>query len=170
MSPVRVILATTLLLALSGCATVPAPIGGTFGTLTPAEAGADGERVRWGGPIVATEPSSNGTCLEILAKPLTASARPVDDDRAFGRFLACRGGFADPAIFAPGREVTVVGRIAGRAERQLGGFSYEVTRIEAEAVHLWPRRMPVDPRCVDPWGRNSWHGPGWWGPRHPFWW
>lgn len=167
----RGILAISLLLVLSGCATVPAPIGGTFATRTPAEAGPDGERIRWGGPIVATEPGSETTCLEILAKPLGPNARPRDTDLADGRFLACRAGFIDPAIFAPGREVTVVGRVAGRAPRTLGGFAYEVPRVDIEAIHLWPQRVPFDPRCVDPWHRGPWYGPGWWGPRHPyFWW
>lgn len=152
------------------CATVPAPIGGDFAPSTPADAQADGTRVRWGGLIVATEPSASGTCLEVLSKPLGSGGRPQEGDLAHGRFLACQGGFADPAIFAPGREVTIVGSVAGRAERRLGGFSYEVTRIDATAIHLWPRRVPVDPRCTDPWGRSPWHGPGWWGPRHPFWW
>lgn len=169
--PLRQLALLAVLGVLSACATVPAPIGGSFGARTPADLGPDGERVRWGGPIVATEPAATETCLEILAKPLGANARPLDADRALGRFLACQRGFVDPAIFAPGREVTVVGRVAGRAPRTLGGFGYEVPRLEIEAIHLWPRRMPIDPRCVDPWYRGPWHPhPLWWGPRFPYWW
>jgi outer membrane lipoprotein len=172
MTPIRRLVAITLGLALAGCASIPAPIGGSFGARTPADPGPDGERVRWGGPIVATEPGATETCLEVLARPLGPNARPNDTDRALGRFLACRGGFIDPAVFAAGREVTVVGRVVGRAPRTLGGFSYDVPRVEAEAIHLWPRRVPFDPRCVDPWHRGPWPwpGPGWWGPRHPYWW
>jgi len=170
MKLIRFLVASILLLTLGGCATVPAPIGGAFGARTPADAGPDGERVRWGGPIVATEPGASSTCLEILAKPLGADARPTETDRAFGRFLACREGFIDPAIFAPGREVTVVGRVNGRAPRTLGGFAYEVPRVEVEAIHLWPRRAAFDSRCLDPWYRGPFYGPGWWGPRHPYWW
>lgn len=171
MNPIRSCLAAAALLALSGCATVPAPIGGSFGERTPADAGPDGERVRWGGPIVATEPGAAATCLEILAKPLGPNARPNETDRAYGRFLACSPGFIDPAIFAPGREVTVVGRVVGRAPRTLGGFAYEVPKLDADGIHLWPKRVPFDPRCVDPWHRSPWYGPGWWGPRHPhLWW
>ena len=49
----------------------------------------------------------------MIATRLTAHGRPywaADDTN--GRFIACRTGFYDPAVFQVNREVTFTGRIA----------------------------------------------------------
>jgi outer membrane lipoprotein len=150
------------LLVPSACARPPGGLRGSFAPVAPRDAlerGSVGERVRWGGKIVSTNPGKDSTCFEILSKPLDRQARPVDTDETFGRFVACAAGFYDPAVYAPGREVTVVGTLAAPTSRQVGEYEYRYPVVQAETVHLWPRRR--DYVVYDPW-----HDP-WWGP--PFW-
>ena len=89
--------------ALAACATQPRPLQGEFNPITPRDAAqqeSTGAVVRWGGRIVQVEPRENRTCFEIISTRLTASGRPywAEDDTG-GRFIACRDGFYDPAIF-----------------------------------------------------------------------
>lgn len=135
-------------LALAGCATVPAPLQGQFSTLSPHDAAASGQAgaaVRWGGRIVRTEPLADRTCFEIVSTRLDYNTRPywAQDDTG-GRFLACRTGFYDPAIFEAGREVTVTGTIDGYESRPVGQYEYRFPRVAAEVVYLWPVRERVD--------------------------
>src|SRR5690606_17660658 len=108
---------------LAGCATAPKPLRGEYGNLLPQDAAmaqADGI-VRWGGNIVSVAPAADRTCIEILGRELSEAARPrLTPDESAGRFIACRAGFYDPAIFAPEREVTVTGRIEGYETRRIG--------------------------------------------------
>jgi outer membrane lipoprotein len=162
-----------LLVLWSACARPPAALRGTFPPLGVRDAqqeGQVGERVRWGGQIVATHPANDETCLEVVAKPLDREAHPMRTDQSDGRFLACAPGFYDPEVYAPGREVTVVGTVAGSEMRRVGGYQYRSPRLNAETVYLWPR---IDPRAAyaypypyydDPFW-DPWWGPGW-GP----WW
>src|SRR5262245_47933943 len=102
------------LVLLAACARVPPRLQGVFPPTTVTEAqqpGTVGERVRWGGEIVSTTPATGDTCFEIVSKPLNRNARPLDADESAGRFVACAPGFFDPTIYAPGREVTVVGTV-----------------------------------------------------------
>ena len=152
------------LLVLSGCATAPAPLRGEFSALTPAEASRNqvtGERVRWGGTIVGTDPRAEETCFEVLGRPLSDTGRPRRTDAGAGRFLACRGGFYDPAIFADGRELTVVGRVSGSETRPVGQYAYAYPRVDADVVFLWPERDERDVYYVGTMG--LWHRPYWAG-------
>ncbi|MCW5890318.1 MAG: Slp family lipoprotein [bacterium] len=134
----------SLLVALA-CARPPAALRGDYPRTTVAEAVADagGRReVRWGGELVATTPTGDRTCFEVVERPLDRAARPRGTDETSGRFLACAAGFYDPALWAPGREMTVVGRLDGTQTGAVGGATYRFPRVDAEAVHLWPIRDP----------------------------
>lgn len=134
--------------ALAGCATVPAPLQGQYGNVTPHDAAASGQRgipVRWGGRIVSTEPMADRTCFEIVSTSLDATGRPRwAADATGGRFIACRAGFYDPAIFQPDREVTITGVVDGHESRRIGEYDYRFPRVEADVVYLWPVRERVD--------------------------
>lgn len=157
---------SALVLLVAGCATVPEPLDGEFGSATPRQAGDEhvGERVRWGGSIVDTRPGESRTCIEILGRPLDAQARPgqgrADED---GRFLACREGFEDPAVFESGRDITVIGELTGFVEGRIGEFRYVYPRVDAETLYLW-----ADPtRVAHYYGPWWFHDPWWpWGPRY----
>jgi len=164
-------LTATLFLLVSGCATVPEPLDGDFTQLTPEQAGDPhvGQTVRWGGSIVDTRPGKQETCIEILARSLDERARPQGGNSDQGRFLACREGFEDPAVFESGRDLTVVGTLTGFVEGHIGEFRYVYPRVAAKPLFLWGEEQPVryyhDPWWYyDPWlpyGRFPWSYPRW---------
>ena len=134
-------------LVLGACATQPKPLQGQFTGLTPHDAviGSHiGTQVRWGGRIIRTEPRPDSTCFEIMSVRLNADGRPYGaSDDTYGRFIACRTGFYDPALFEPKREVTFTGRIEGYEERKVDGYVYRFPRMAADVVYLWPVRERV---------------------------
>ena len=135
---------TLLVLLLAGCATQPTPLQGAFATTTPDDAttgDSTGAMVRWGGRIVRTEPLANRTCFEVLSTRLDRYARPYwATDDVGSRFIACRTGFFDPALFQPNREVTFTGLIDGYENRRIGQYDYRFPRLAADVIYLWPIR------------------------------
>jgi len=129
---------------LAACATQPVPLQGEYVELSPRDAATGdqtGQVVRWGGRIVQTEPHDNRTCFEVISTRLDSSGRPYwATDDVGGRFIACRAGFYDPAVFEVNREVTFTGRIDGYDNRKIGGYDYRFPRVSADVVYLWPVR------------------------------
>ncbi|MGX5730105.1 Slp family lipoprotein [Pseudoxanthomonas beigongshangi] len=157
--------------ALAACATAPQPLQGTFTPVTPrdAVAGAQvGSQVRWGGRIIETKPGQDSTCFQLVSRPLNATGRPMESapDATDGRFVACRSGFYDPAVFAPGREVTFVGRISSYENTRIGEYDYRLPKMDADVVYLWPEVREVEVR-PSPFYDPFW-GP-YWGPRWGYW-
>ena len=139
------VLLATLLLA--GCVTVPAPLQGTYPPTLPAESaarGAPGDHVRWGGQVVGVHNGANESCFEIVGKVLGSDGRPLVHDRSEGRFIACRAGFYDPAVFKDGREVTIVGTVNRFDSHRIGDYDYRYPIVMADVVYLWPERKDVD--------------------------
>jgi len=143
---------------LAACASVPQPLRGEFSTMPPSAAIGSSETVRWGGRVIEVLSTSDESCVEVVGLPLDHSARPLDVDDEIGRFRACKPGFLDPAIFAPGREITVTGRVEGEVTRQLGEYTYRMPRVLADSVLLWPERVDAVHVHQDPF----YWGPGWW--------
>ena len=135
------LIATALL--LGGCATVPEPLKGDYPDVRVSEA-RDGrgieQTLRWGGDIISVEPQRDRTCFEVLQRPLDRSARPRTDAEPSGRFLACRQGFYDPAVFERGREITVVGQLNRLVDREIGDYIYTFPELDTRVVYLWPER------------------------------
>ncbi len=177
MKVIRLALPGIALAALlaSGCATVPEPLSGEFAPLTPEESGDQhvNQRVRWGGSIVDTRPGEAETCIEVLARSLDDRARPRSGDANQGRFLACRDGFKDPAVFESGRDITVIGTLTGFVEGRIGDFRYIYPRVSANTLFLWGEERPVHyyhgpmwyydpwwPYARGPWPHSRWHFSG----------
>lgn len=173
-----------LALALSGCvsafpreALVGVNRGLTVAELRAAPPGAHvNDRVVLGGEILTTTPRTGQTEIEVLARRLRSDDSPERSDRSPGRFLVRAAEFLDPAVFAPGRRITVLGTVAGEEQRPVGDLPYRYPAIASEAIRLWPRDPPVasyPAHLYDPywpyWGIYRHGGP--WGPwRHdPFW-
>lgn len=150
---------------LAGCATQPTPLRGDYLPITPQQAAAGeqaGATVRWGGRVIEVEPRTDHTCFTILSADLDASGRPyADHDGSSGRFLACRTGFYDPAVFETDREVTFTGRIDGYENRRVGEYDYRLPRVAAEVVYLWPEREDVRV-IMHPHPHPYWYPRGWW--------
>ncbi len=151
-----------LVLLASACAHPPAQLAkGPFADITVAQAQQQdpvGQRVRWGGSIVATNTNPDATCFEVVSRPLDAEARPRQTDQTEGRFIACAAGFYDPAVYASGRELTVVGTLRAATVGKIGQHDYRYPRVSAEHVHLWPQReVEWSPVYYRPWVDPFWY-------------
>lgn len=167
-------LVLTIVSFLTACASAPKPLQGQFSQITPRDSvttAQQGTTVRWGGQIIQTKPTQGKTCFEMLGTPLSASGRPNPDqpDANDGRFIACRTGFYDPAVFKPGRAVTFIGKVVGVDQTRIGEYDYKLPKIDADVVYLWPIVQQVDVIPVYPygpwgpyWGPYSPGPPGWW--------
>jgi outer membrane lipoprotein len=168
MNIVRLALPLLAATALAACATQPVPLRGQYSLITPAQAAdhdGTGSMVRWGGRIVEVEPKQERTCFEVISIPLAGDGRPLRaSDEVGGRFIACRNGFYDPALFEKDREVTFTGRIAGYETRKIGGYDYRFPMLAADVVYLWPERDRMDMARPMPYYYSPWWGPrwGWW--------
>jgi outer membrane lipoprotein len=161
MSLLRSSLIIASLTALAGCATAPKPLQGDYAATLPADSAATAQKVRWGGEILRVDTQARRSCFEVLARPLDASARPVRRDQNGGRFLACREGFYDPAVFEPGRQITVTGTLDGSERRKVGDYDYDYPRVAADVIYLWSE-LPAYARYPDPWiygGDPFWYRP-----------
>lgn len=98
-----------------------------------------GHAVLWGGMVIETRTFERHSEIEVLAFPLDRRQRPLPDGADLGRFMLLRHGFLDPDIFAPGRFVTVHGRITGERRGQIREAGYLWPELDADALHLWPR-------------------------------
>ena len=127
-----------------------------------------GERVRWGGTIVAVHNREQDTRIEVVGRGLGSQGKPRDGDATAGRFLAEIPGFLDPAVYAEGRKITVVGMLAEPETRLIGEFSYRFPVVRTRAHYLWPEEKPVrDPYYPGPWYYDPWYPYHW--PYHPYW-
>ena len=145
---IRVVILTLATALIAACVSQPQPLQGQFATITPRQAAdhdSTGAGVRWGGRIVEVEPGQNRTCFEMLATRLDVYGRPYwASDEVGGRFIACRSGFYDPALFQKNREVTFTGHVDGYENRRIGGYDYRFPHIAADVVYLWPVRERVN--------------------------
>lgn len=109
--------------------------------------------VRWGGSILTVTNHQNDTEIEILAKELDGSGKPVDGDETLGRFLTKVTGFIDPAIYAQGRMLTVFGLVDTALTRVIGEKPYAYPVIQAQTFYLWPKEPEyADPYYYPPYG------------------
>ncbi|GMV28872.1 MAG: hypothetical protein AMXMBFR59_09970 [Rhodanobacteraceae bacterium] len=163
MSVIRLSLLVALL-TMAGCATAPKPLQGEFAAAVPRDTAGSGQKVRWGGEIIRVVNAADRSCFEVLARPLDSRARPQRRDQSDGRFLACRNGFYDPAVFEAGREITVTGQLDGDELRKVGDYDYRYPRVAADVIYLWNERETVG--YTYPWFHDPfWYRP-WWGPSY----
>lgn len=132
-----------VVLSLCACASsVIVPDGVEVAPVGPAHVlergGHNEKRVVWGGQIVDVENLEDRTLLIVASYPLDRSDRPRWQQEPGVRFIAEQSGFLEPLTFAPGRFVTILGRVAGTEQRQVGQFDYRHPKINTEELHLWP--------------------------------
>jgi outer membrane lipoprotein len=175
----RFLAITVVALALSACTTIPEEIQGTYQEVSPArvEPGVFGSEVRWGGVILGSRNTDQGTCFEILSRSLDKYLRPELEDSTLGRFIACKAGFHDPIVFTKGREVTVTGRIQAIDTRKVDDFDYRYPVLAVDDLVLWEKRRIVmryrgyNGPFYGPWGGRGGYWGAWGGYpyyRHPF--
>jgi outer membrane lipoprotein len=140
-----VVLATAA--ATAGCATTPLDRTMPPPNQTVADIGLHlGREVTWGGLVVETTNFERYSEIEVLAFPLDRRSRPRPGQLDEGRFVVLRHGFLDPGIYAPGRFITVTGRINGDRRGHLRQAPYVWPELDATEILLWPtdfQRPPV---------------------------
>ena len=124
--------------------------------------GARGKTVLLGGTIVQTVPKPGSTEIEVVQKALDSSGAPRLTDRSEGRFLVVSERFLDPAVYSPGRDVTVAGEVADPQTRRLGEIDYRYPVVHAIELRLW--RPPGPSAYPYPYG---WPYDGWYR-RYPY--
>ena len=98
--------------------------------------------VRWGGTVIDVENEANETNLQILFYPLNYYGRPILNQPSSGRFITTSQQFLDPAIYANGTEITVVGNLQRTVEKQIGKKQVTIPVVEIEEHHIWPKYQP----------------------------
>lgn len=124
---------------------------------------APGVRVRWGGVIAKVSNTPHATWVQVIDRPLRHNGRPRRRLTNSGRFLARVPGFLDPALYAPGRKITVVGVFSGFEKDPIGAYLYNFPVVHTLSIYLW-RQRPATPYYYYsspwPWGWGGF-GPGW---------
>lgn len=92
----------------------------------------------WGGFIVETKPTEEGTLIEVVQNPIGRYGGVIDKDTSEGRFLALYRGRLDPLIYRKNRQLTVGGKLLGSVEKPLEGV-YPL--IEIKELHLWKEEV-----------------------------
>lgn len=132
-----------------------------------------GARVIVGGDILSIQPRPGVTEIELLTRRLRGDDSPEHTDRSPGRALFHTPEFLDPAVYAPGRRITVVGEVTGVEERKIGEVPYRYPVITAERIRLWPRDVLVAPGYYPyPWGYpyGPYYDPFYFRARRYWWW
>ena len=153
----RVILLVLTSVCLAGCMSVfpKEMLQGVDRSLTLAALRSDPDtyrqaRVVLAGEIIETRPKTGSSEIEVLSRPLGDGDAPRRTDHSDGRFLVLAPDFLDPAIYAPGRRVSVVGTVTGSEERPLGDQPYRYVVIRADQIYLWPRPVAGAPYPYPP--------------------
>ncbi|OGP84323.1 MAG: hypothetical protein A2Z08_08070 [Deltaproteobacteria bacterium RBG_16_54_11] len=102
-----------------------------------------GKTVLFGGDIIGAKNIQDKTVVAVLQRPLGRRGEPGAGDVSGGRFIVTTPGFLDPAIYSPGRKITVAGRVVGKEVRPLGEIAYTYPVIEKRELYLWPVEKPA---------------------------
>ncbi len=135
---------------LTACASSPFDMQGVNRGLTPQMAQSSdtyqGQKVVWGGIIIRTEVLKQLTQIEVLAFPVDQNGEPDRRATAQGRFLINQPGFLDPADYAAGRWISVLGEISHLHLGKVGEAKYTFPVVVAKQLHLWSDEAPSDSR------------------------
>jgi outer membrane lipoprotein len=96
-----------------------------------------GKNILVGGQILTTNARDGETWVEVLQKPLDWQNKPKDTDESYGRFLVRIPGFADPAIYAPGKKITLLGEVEGKRVQRLKEMDYGYPVLFPREHYLW---------------------------------
>jgi outer membrane lipoprotein len=140
-----VVLAMVIALLPAGCAHViskgvlqEVDTSVSFGQLLKDPEGYIGKTVLLGGDVIETQNLPDKTLVVVLQHPLGRRGEPTAGDVSEGRFIIQSPGFLDPAIYSPGRRLTVAGTVAGKEVRPLGEIEYTYPVIKERELYLWP--------------------------------
>jgi outer membrane lipoprotein len=114
----------------------------TFAQVSKTPDAYKGKTVLFGGDIIEAKNLPDKTQIVVLQRPLNRQGQPAAGDVSEGRFIIQTQGFLDPAIYGPGRKITVAGKVVGKDMRPLGEIQYTYPIIEKRELYLWPEEKP----------------------------
>ena len=126
-----------------------------------------GKRVLFGGVIVVARNLEHVTELKILQKNLESYGNLEAGDYSGGRFLFFSKGYLEPEIYASGRELIGVGKVAGQKSGKVGDYSYNFPIIEVEELHLLDD-MKLNYSNSAPYSWEPWYRPYFLGRNWPY--
>jgi outer membrane lipoprotein len=97
-----------------------------------------GRSVLLGGYVIETRNLPEKTLIMVLQSPLGYRKEPAPESSSKGRFIVSVAGFIDPAIYRPGRKVTIAGTISGKDVRLVGEVEYTYPVITKKEIYIWP--------------------------------
>jgi len=172
----KVFTSALLLLVLGGCAShVPEAVrldpGQVVSVARAQQQAAEvrGERVRWGGEILAVHNHRDVSDVVVLRRDLFNQGEPKPSGGEAKRFIARFQGFIDPAEYAREQRLTVVGRLDGNEVLPVGNYDYTHPVVRVEQSYRWEKFRPVP---EPPWFRDPFYcDPIFpWGYRRPYCW
>ncbi|MBI5048300.1 MAG: Slp family lipoprotein [Deltaproteobacteria bacterium] len=96
-----------------------------------------GTAVLLGGTILKTINMPDKTLIEVIQQPLNKRNMPTNPEASKGRFIILLKEFKDPAIYSPGRLITIAGEIVGSETKPLGETNYHYPLISPKELYLW---------------------------------
>jgi outer membrane lipoprotein len=144
MQRILILIGTLLTGLLSSCATTPDfNLNNVVKDVPPLQAEEHfnqyrGTKVLWGGVIINSTNTKDGTQFEIVAYPLNSHMKPQTDENTQGRFIAEYGHYLETTEYSPGRRVTVVGELTKTQQGKIGETVYTYPVVHIEQLFLWP--------------------------------
>lgn len=126
------------------CAAIPEfQLDSVDRTLFPVSAVANfpvqkGTRILWGGMIISSKNTKQGSLLEVLAYPLNKNHKPDTQTSPLGRFLIEHTEYLETVDYAAGRTVSVVGPLVEIRKGFIGEAEYQYPVLNGEQLFLWP--------------------------------
>ena len=137
-------------LLMAGCAAGISPgarsqitYGGPFQAVQAYPDGYVGKVVMWGGKIIETRILNGGTEITVLQTDLTSTGTIKEEAVSQGRFIVRSPSFLDPAIYAAGTWITVVGNVAGSESRLIGEMPYRYPVVGVMEMKQWAPKDDV---------------------------
>ena len=142
-----------VLFAVTSCATgiseqvrSQVTFAGSFAELKAAPQRFHNETALLGGKIIEVGVADQVTEIIVLQLPLNRREQPVDKDQSQGRFIVRSSQFLDPAIYAAGTLVTVVGRVSAGQIRAIGQMDYLYPVLDLVELKKWSAQELQSPR------------------------
>jgi outer membrane lipoprotein len=128
----------------------------------------------FGGVIVGTKLTQEGSRLEALQVPVDRYGHFRDRGMSEGRFLAVMPAderMLDPEVFSKGRRVTLAAEFMDVRKDRIDEMEYAYPVFRIRQIHLWPRQRHYYPAYYyDPWfyPYPYFYGGPWWSYPYPY--
>lgn len=100
------------------------------------------KKVLLGGVITEIQNNPLETELRILQKPLDQRNIPIEKGYTSGQFIAVYKGYLDRLVYAPGRLITIGGKVIGQKIKDEYGRIYTYPVIMIDFLQLRPVQAP----------------------------